>query len=598
MAAKVKMDQELHEEIRALRIQLQEAEETLDAIRQGEIDALVVSGPEGEQVFTLQGADHPYRLMVETMREGAVTVTLDGTIVYCNQSFAEMLGTALERLPGTSITLYVADEDAAPFAEIMEADKRESSKGEIKLKSETGILVPVSVSRSPLQLEQLPAVCLVVTDLTEHKHNEELRVSEKLAKALHEQSKMLLAREQVARCDAETANRVKDEFLATVSHELRNPLNAILGWSGLLKSREPNKDQAKHGLEVIERNARLQLKLIEDLLDVSRIESGKLAFSFGALDVVGIIEAAVEGARPAAVAKQIQLNSIAGNAGTIVLGDAARLQQVVGNLLSNSIKFTPAGGTVDVELNTQLGNAVITVTDSGEGISPEFLPFVFDRFRQEDASTKRLQGGLGLGLAVVRHLVELHGGNVTAESLGVGRGARFTVRLPLATVRDAMTATVSKDNEEFIEPGTEHKSLLLDGVKILVLDDEIDAREFLQILLSKNGAQVKVVATASEAYREVQGDLPDILICDIGLPGEDGYEFIRRIRSLKESSSANIRALALTAYALPNDRENALIAGYHEYLTKPVEPHQLLTRLRALLDETNLYPSNAWRVAH
>jgi len=204
MAAKVKMDHELRDEIQTLRIQLQEAEETLDAIRQGEIDALVVSGPEGEQVFTLQGADHPYRLMVETMREGAVTVTLDGTIVYCNQSFAELLGHALERLPGTSITLYVADEDAAPFAELIEA-KGESSKGEIRLKSRTGILVPVSVSRSPLQLDQLTAVCLVVTDLTEHKHNEELRVSEKLAKALHEQSEMLLAREQVARCDAEKA---------------------------------------------------------------------------------------------------------------------------------------------------------------------------------------------------------------------------------------------------------------------------------------------------------------------------------------------------------------------------------------------------------
>lgn len=582
MAAKAKMDHELREEIEALRIQLQEAEETLDAIRQGEIDALVVNGPEGEQVFTLQGADHPYRLMVETMKEGAVTVTLDGTIVYSNQSFAELLSTALERLPGTSITLYVADEDALTFAELMEAGKRESSKGEIRLKSQSGVLVPVTISTSSLQMDQLPAVCLVVTDLTEHRHNEELRISEQLAKALHEQSEVLLAREQEARSEAENANRVKDEFLATVSHELRNPLNAILGWSGLLRSRETNKEQAHHGLEVIERNAKVQLKLIEDLLDVSRIESGKLAFSFEQADVIRIIESAMEAARPAAAAKQIQISFSAGNADAIVLGDAGRLQQVVGNLLSNAIKFTPERGTVKVELDIQLGNAVLTVADSGEGISAEFLPFIFDRFRQADGSTKRLQGGLGLGLSVVRHLVEVHGGNVTAASPGIGRGSTFKVSLPLSKVQEDMRPVVATDNVEPIAAGEDYKRPLLNGVKVLVLDDDSDAREFVQVLLSENGAQVRVVATASEAYKELEGDVPDILICDIGLPNEDGYEFIRRIRSHTESSSANIPALALTAYALPNDRTKALVAGYHDHLTKPVEPDELLNSVASI----------------
>lgn len=582
MAAKAKMDHELREEIEALRIQLQEAEETLDAIRQGEIDALVVNGPEGEQVFTLQGADHPYRLMVETMKEGAVTVTLDGTIVYSNQSFAELLGTALERLPGTSITLYVADEDALTFAELMEAGKRESSKGEIRLKSQSGVLVPVTISTSSLQMDQLPAVCFVVTDLTEHRHNEELRISEQLAKALHEQSEVLLAREQEARSEAENANRVKDEFLAIVSHELRNPLNAILGWSGLLRSRETNKEQAHHGLEVIERNAKVQLKLIEDLLDVSRIESGKLAFSFEQADLIRIIESAMEAARPAAAAKQIQISFSAGNADAIVLGDAGRLQQVVGNLLSNAIKFTPERGTVKVELDIQLGNAVLTVADSGEGISAEFLPFVFDRFRQADGSTKRVQGGLGLGLSVVRHLVEVHGGNITAASPGIGRGSTFKVSLPLSKVQEDMRAVVGTDNVEPIAAGEDYKRPLLNGVKVLVLDDDSDAREFVQVLLSENGAQVRVVATASEAYKELEGDVPDILICDIGLPNEDGYEFIRRIRSHTESSSANIPALALTAYALPNDRTKALVAGYHDHLTKPVEPDELLNSVASI----------------
>jgi PAS domain S-box-containing protein len=582
MAAKLKTDHELQEEIQALRIQLQEAEETLDAIRHGEIDALVVNGPEGEQVFTLQGADHPYRLMVETMREGAVTTTLDGTIVYCNQSFAELLGIALERLLGTAISCYVADEDAATFSEVFEAGKKESSKGEIRLKSSTGVLVPVSISTSPQQMDQLPAVCFVVTDLTEHKHNEELRISEQLAKALHEQSELSLAREQEARSEAENANRVKDEFLATVSHELRNPLNAILGWAGILRSRETKKEQADHGLQVIERNAKVQLKLIEDLLDVSRIESGKLAFSFDQVDVVTIIESAMEAARPAAAEKQIQISFNARNSCALVLGDAGRLQQVVGNLLSNAIKFTPAGGTVKVELDIQLGNAAITVADSGEGISAEFLPFVFDRFRQADGSTKRLQGGLGLGLSVVRHLVELHGGNVIAASPGMGRGATFTISLPLSTVQEDLRAGVATDSVEPVAAGDDYKGPLLNGIKVLVLDDDSDAREFLQILLSENGAHVRAVATASEAYREVQGDVPDILICDIGLPNEDGYEFIRRIRSLKESSSANIPALALTAYALPNDRTKALVAGYHDHLTKPVEPAELLNSVASI----------------
>ena len=565
----------LIEEIQALRIQLQEAEETLNAIRQGEIDALVVNGPEGEQVFTLQGADHPYRLMVETMREGAVTVALDRTIVYCNESFAELVGKPLERVTGTSINLYVANEDASKFTELMEAGEQGSSKGEIRLRSDTGKMILVSISKSALELEQVPAVCFLVTDLTEHKHNEELRASEKLAKALHEQSAFLLAREQEARSEAENANRIKDEFLATVSHELRNPLNAILGWANILRTREINKDERNHGLKVIERNARVQLKLIEDLLDVSRIESGKLAFSFGELDVLNILESAVEAAQPEASSKQIHLTTHASDAPCSVRGDAGRLQQVVGNLLSNAIKFTPAGGAVNVHLDVEPENAVITIVDTGEGISSEFLPLVFERFRQADGTTRRVQGGLGLGLAIVRHLVELHGGSVSAESRGLGYGARFIVTLPLSNVQSA-TASPQGDEVQLTTPGPNHKSSLLDGVKVLVLEDDADAREFLQLLLRENGAQVNAVGTTAEAYREVQQDAPDILICDIGLPNEDGYEFIRRIRSINDSPAATIPALALTAYAQPNDRKKALVAGYQDHLTKPVEAKKLL----------------------
>lgn len=436
MSVKLKTDHQLLEEIQALRIQLQEAEETLDAIRQGEIDALVVNGPEGEQVFTLQGADHPYRLMVETMREGAVTVALDGTILYCNQSFADLLEKDLERVTGTTISLYLADQDVSRFSELMEAGLGGSSRGEMRLQSETGSLVPVSISTSALHVDRLPAICFVVTDLTEHKNNEELVASEKLAKALHEQSECLLAREQEARWEAEKANRIKDEFLATVSHELRTPLNAILGWSTILLSHEMNKDDKTHGLQVIQRNAKVQLQLIEDLLDVSRIVSGRLAFNFAELDLAKVIEAAVEAAHPAALAKGIQLNATkAYDACVQVLGDGGRLQQIVTNLLSNAIKFTPAGGTVNVKLEIQPEHAKIIVADTGEGISTEFLPFVFERFWQADGSTRRAQTGLGLGLAIVQHLIELHGGSIIAESFGIGHGATFTVTLPLSTTQ-------------------------------------------------------------------------------------------------------------------------------------------------------------------
>lgn len=259
------------------------------------------------------------------------------------------------------------------------------------------------------------------------------------------------------------------------------------------------------------------------------------------------------------------------------MGDAGRLQQVVGNLLSNAIKFTPAGGTVDVKLYIQYEYAVLAVADTGEGITEEFLPYVFERFRQADGSAKRVQGGLGLGLAIVRQLVELHGGSVTAESLGMGQGAKFSVMLPLSTVQQARIPPAVTRKVDAASVGSEHRvSLILDGVKVLVLDDDHDAREFLQILLTENGAKVKVAATASEAYSEVQRDAPDVLICDIGLPNEDGYEFIRRVRSIPESPLARIPALALTAYAQPSDRIQALTAGYQDHLTKPVEPNDLL----------------------
>jgi len=380
--------------------------------------------------------------------------------------------------------------------------------------------------------------------------------------------------EQQPRSQAETANRLKDEFLAVLSHELRSPLNPILGWSKLLQSRKFDQAKTTYALETIERNAKLQSQLIEDLLDVSRILRGKVSLNVCAVDLASIIEAALETVRLAAEAKSIVLTTVlASNVGR-VLGDANRLQQVVWNLLSNAVKFTPTGGRVEVrllfsrELNAS-DSALIQVSDTGKGINPDFLPYVFDYFRQENSTTTRVFGGLGLGLAIVRHLVELHGGTVFAESPGVDLGATFTVMLPLMKDEGGRM----KDETD-LEPS----SLIphpLQGVRVLIVDDEVDTRKLLVFILEEYGASVRAVASAGEALEAFALKQPDILLSDIGMPETDGYSLIRTIRSLPPEQGGQIPAIALTAYAGETDHQQILKAGFQRHVTKPVEPAQL-----------------------
>jgi len=380
--------------------------------------------------------------------------------------------------------------------------------------------------------------------------------------------------EQQARSQAEMANRLKDEFLAVLSHELRSPLNPILGWSKLLQSRKFDQAKTTYALETIERNAKLQSQLIEDLLDVSRILRGKVSLNVCAVDLASIIEAALETVRLAAEAKSIVLTTVlASNVGR-VLGDANRLQQVVWNLLSNAVKFTPTGGRVEVrllfsrELNAS-DSALIQVSDTGKGINPDFLPYVFDYFRQENSTTTRVFGGLGLGLAIVRHLVELHGGTVFAESPGVDLGATFTVMLPLMKDEGGRM----KDETD-LEPS----SLIphpLQGVRVLIVDDEVDTRKLLVFILEEYGASVRAVASAGEALEAFALKQPDILLSDIGMPETDGYSLIRTIRSLPPEQGGQIPAIALTAYAGETDHQQILKAGFQRHVTKPVEPAQL-----------------------
>jgi signal transduction histidine kinase/DNA-binding response OmpR family regulator len=377
--------------------------------------------------------------------------------------------------------------------------------------------------------------------------------------------------------EAREASRLKDEFLATVSHELRTPLNAILGWTHLLRRGGLPPDTAARALEIIERNTIAQAVLIDDLLDVARVVTGKLRLHLAPLDVRAAVQAAVDAIRPAADAKAIAVRLEAQDEVGEVAGDADRLRQIIWNLLSNAVKFTPEGGRIDVRVAARGADVEIAVRDTGIGIRPEFLPHVFDRFRQADGSTTREHGGLGLGLAIVRHLVELHGGRIAAWSAGERTGATFTVRLPRQTAPAAGGATSSPP----AEVGIPRALPSLAGLRILVVEDEDDARHLVEAVLASAGAEVRTAQTAAAAWRLLAERPPDVLVADLALPGEDGFALVRRLRAAEPPLSA-VPAIALTAYAGASHRQAALAAGYNEHLAKPVEPGRLAMVVAAL----------------
>ncbi|MFL5582291.1 MAG: response regulator [Gemmatimonadaceae bacterium] len=373
--------------------------------------------------------------------------------------------------------------------------------------------------------------------------------------------------------ETEAANRAKDEFLATLSHELRTPLTAILGWARLLRGGNLPEGAAGGALETIERNAKAQAQLIDELLDVSRIVAGKLRLDTRPVELGRVIEAAVESVRPAARAKNIRLEVELEPLGGPLIGDASRLQQVAWNLLSNAVKFTPEGGRVGVLLRREGPDAQVRVEDTGQGIGAEFLPHVFDRFRQADGSTTRRHGGLGLGLAIARHLVELHGGAISADSEGEGRGASFTVRLPLAAA-DSMGAGPEHAPGGGVSPSAPPAALK--GLRVLVVEDETDTRQMVAFALTAAGAEVKTAARAQEALDTLEGWTPDVLVSDIGMPGVDGYAFIGEVRRREADSGGRLPAIALTAYAGIEARRSAISAGFQTHLAKPLDPAEMV----------------------
>jgi len=394
--------------------------------------------------------------------------------------------------------------------------------------------------------------------------------------ALARSNQELESRVKERTAELEHLSRLKDEFLATMSHELRTPLNAIFGWITLLRTRRLDGPTQERALETIERNARAQKRLIEDLLDVSRIVTGKVALELVTVDPRRVVEAALETMHPAAQAKGLKIASVLDKTAGTVRGDFARLQQVVCNLLSNAIKFTPPAGQIEVSLARRESEAQIGIRDSGQGIKPEFLPMVFDRFRQEDGSISRRHGGLGVGLAIVRHLVELHAGSVEAYSDGEGRGACFTVRLPIHT-----GPPITARGTERAAPSPAASSLLT-GVHVLVVDDEPGARDVITSVLRGYGAEVSLAENGQDALTKLFERRPQVLIADLGMPGMDGYALIEQVRALDPDFGGQTPAIAVTGYASPQDRLRALQAGYQNHVAKPVEPEELAIVIASL----------------
>jgi PAS domain S-box-containing protein len=508
---------------------------------------------------------------------------LDGKVIYINRAGCKLVGITPEDAPGTPIAEFhpekwwikLRDEI---FPAVMSGEG--NWVGESQLQSfRTGepidVLMNIFGVRHPVTGE-LVCYATVMRDITERKQIELEREE-------------LLQREKAMRLQAEAAGRMKDEFLTTISHELRTPLTAILGWAALLRSGSVDPANASRALEAVERNARAQAQLVEDLLDVSRIISGNLRLDVKPVNITQVVRAAVDSIRPAADAKDIQLYVSMSAPVDGVMGDEARLQQIVWNILCNGVKFTPRGGSIHVDVRRTEQMAQVTIADTGEGIRSEFLPYVFDRFQQADPSTTRRHGGLGLGLAIARHLVETHGGTIEVQSAGEGRGATFIVQLPIKDKpRTSAPQFDSRRSRPLRESAGPVPNVNLAGVKVLAIDDVDDTRELLREILEEQGADVRTARSAAEGYAVLAAWKPAVIVCDIGMPDEDGYSFIKNLRARPPEDGADTPAIALTGYVRVEDRMRALAAGYQMFVPKPIEPREFTATIASLLRRDNV----------
>lgn len=539
---------------------LQQREATLEAAQQQLGQLLADQRSMREAIEEGQQAIRRLAAIVEGSEDAIVSKTLDGVITSWNRGAERIFGYTAGEAVGRPITLIIPPELHHQEVEVLGRVRRGQAVEHfetVRVRKD-GQRVEISLTVSPVRDEagRIVGASKIARDISERKRFERERAE-------------LLARERAARAAAETASRSKDEFLAVLSHELRTPLNAVLGWVRMLRAGTLDPPTAERGLAVIERSTHSLGQLVSDLVDVSRIVAGRMSLNRAPVDLVPVVRSVLESLRPAAQARRIGLSAELPGAPVPLVGDADRLQQVVWNLVSNAVKFTPEGGRVEVRLDRAGARARLVVADTGQGIAPDFLPHLFERFRQADSGSTRAHAGLGLGLAIVRHLVELHGGTVTAASPGPGQGATFAVELPVTA--DAVPVAGPAERAAGA-PGA------LAGLRVLIVDDSPDTCELLRIVAGQYGAETVAATSAREALHVLEAWTPDLMVCDIAMPEMDGHELIRQVR-VSGGLRSRIPAVALTAYARPEDRERALASGFDAYLTKPAEPGELVPLL-------------------
>jgi PAS domain S-box-containing protein len=510
--------------------------------------------------------------IVESSDDAILSKTLDGVVTSWNAGATQLFGYSAEEMIGQPIAKLIPDE-LLPEEQVILAKLRRGERiehYETRRLAKDGSEVEVSLTVSPIR--DITGAVVGASKIA--------RDVGALRRAIADREALLMS-ERNARAEAERLGHLKDEFLATLSHELRTPLTTIVGWTSLLRRRTNiGETELRAAVDTIHRNAQAQAQIIDDLLDMSRIVSGKIRLQTDAIDLRELLQVAIDGIRPAAAAKHIAVSISLDPITGLVAGDAARLQQVLWNLLTNALKFTPAAGAIHVALRRVEGFMEIDVRDSGIGINPAFLPHVFERFRQADGSTTREHGGLGIGLSIVRNLVELHGGSVAVESAGMGKGATFTVRLPLLQVETFVPRPM--DPARGMTQPVEHLQPSLAGTVVLIVDDEPDGRALLDRLLKEAGAEVHAAEGALEAIGILQREPVDVILSDIGMPGLDGYEFMRRVRALEDPQIRGLPAIAVTAYARDDDRQRSLSAGFQQHVAKPYSFPELATAIAGL----------------
>lgn len=523
------------------------------------------------------------QVTLSSIGDAVIATDIKGVINFVNPVAETLTGWKMSEAAGKPLheVFHIVNEQThdiveSPFSTIQKEGNIVGLANHTVLIAQNGNEIPIEDSGAPIRDTdgKIIGVIIVFHDVSERRRIERER-------------ERLLESEQSARSEAENANRLKDEFLATVSHELRTPLNAILGWASALRDGRLKEVVAHNALDIIERNAKSQAEIIEDILDVSRIVTGKLHINTEPVNLEPIILLAIDTMRPAIEAKAITLKLSLEQKKGLVAGDPDRLQQVVWNLVSNAIKFTPQNGQIEIRLAQIDSELELKVIDNGMGISKEFLPYVFDRFRQADASTTRAESGLGLGLSIARYLIEMHGGTISAESEGEGKGTTFTVRLPVSTIDELIISEsnfLPESNRLLEADKISTAGLNFNGLRILVVDDEPDTLEILRIVLKQYGADVRIAVSAADALVVFQEWKPDLLISDLGMPGEDGFSLISKIRALPEEDGGNIPAAALTAYARDEDRIRAINAGFQIHISKPIDPNRLAAKIAELAE--------------